>query len=327
MRSFGTRADVAKQLFAAGAGVLAGENPVRRLRKVLRLLSVPRPPGGRADADVLDAGFRALRLPSLTEAPGPACLFVAYAPDGRFFAHTLRYCADLRRQGFKLVLIAVTDRPDLDCLDPGQEVADALVVRENHGYDFAAWASVLRHMPELWGAPELWFANDSVYHAAVPLAATIARARASVAEVVAMTQSAEIAPHFQSYFFLLKEPALRREATRRFWADVRALADKNQVIRDYEVGQKAALEAGGLKVEALFPVPGGEGDNHLHQGWRALLAGGFPFVKAELLRDNPYGADLSAWRDTLAAHGFEVPEIAFHLGARPDGAAALLELR
>ena len=29
----------------------------------------------------------------------------------------------------------------------------------------------------------------------------------------------------------------------------------------------------------------------------------------------------------LSAAGFDVPEIVFHLGARPDGAAGLLELR
>ncbi|MEP9376050.1 rhamnan synthesis F family protein [Aquabacter sp. CN5-332] len=327
MRSFGARAEIAKQLFAAASGVLAGENPVRRLRKALRLLSVPPDTGRGADKDVLDAGFRALRLPSLAEATGPVCLFVAYAPDGRFFAHTLRYCADLKRNGLRLVLIAVTDRPDLDCLDPGPEVADALVVRENHGYDFAAWAACLRYMPELWAAPELWFANDSVYHAAAPLAEMVERVRRSPADVVAMTGSSEIAPHFQSYLFVLKDGALRREGVRRFWGGVRSLADKNQVIRDYEVRQKATLEAEGLKVEILFSAPGGDGDNRLHHGWRALLAAGFPFVKVQLLRDNPYGADLAGWRDALAAHEFDIPEITFHLGARPDGAAALLELR
>ncbi len=327
MRTFGTRAEVAKQLFAAAFGVLAGENPLRRLRKALTLLSVPAPPVPGVDKDVRDAGFRVVRFPPLLQTQGPVCLLVALAPDGRFFPHTLRFCADLRRSGLKLVLIAVTDRPDLACLDPGPDVADAVVVRENHGYDFSAWASTLRHLPEIWSAPEIWFVNDSVYHSTAPLAAAVEQVRTHQADVVGMTGSGEIAPHFQSYFFVLKAAALRNPGVRRFWDEVRSLGDKDQVIRDYEVGQKAALDTAGLSIGILFPASGAGGDNQLHHGWRTLLGAGFPFVKVQLLRDNPYGADLSGWRGEMAGKGFEMPEIAFHLGARPNGAAALLELR
>jgi len=338
----GKRGEIAKQLLLASLGVLRGENPVRRIRKALRLLSRPpepsagdarpsdRPVGGTRPSDrpVGDPGFRAVRLAPLTAALGPVCLFVAFVPDGRPWPHTLRYCADLRRLGLTVILIAVTDRPDLACADPGPDVVDGLVVRENHGYDFAAWAATLRYLPELWAAPELWFVNDSVYHATSSLAPAVARARGSTSDVVAMTESDEIAPHFQSYFFALRGHALASPQVRAFWADVQSLADKNQIIRDYEVRQRAVLEAAGLDVEILFPQdPERAGENQLHHGWRALLAQGFPFVKVQLLRDNPYDADLAGWRAVLDQEGFEVPEIAFHLGSSVNGAAGLLELR
>ncbi len=320
------KTEIAKQLMLAALGVVRGENPIRRIRKALRLLSVAPPPPARADRDLLDAGFRAVRLPSLAEPLGPTCLFVAFAADGRLWDHTLHYCADLRRLGLKVVLIAVTDRPDLQCRDPGPEVADALVVRENHGYDFAAWAATLRYMPELLEAPELWFANDSVYHSPGALAGLVERIRAGAADAVALTESLEIQPHFQSYFFVLRASALAAPAVRGFWSAIASRGDKNEIIRDYEVGQRALLEGAGLTVDILFKDTGAH-RNPLQLGWRALVAAGFPFVKVELLRDNPYGAELAGWREVLAAAGFDVPEIAFHLGARPDGAAGLLELR
>ncbi|OYX14578.1 MAG: hypothetical protein B7Z15_03440 [Rhizobiales bacterium 32-66-8] len=328
----GKRGEIAKQLLLASLGVLRGDNPVRRIRKALRLLSRPpaapgsdRPVGDRG---VLDPGFRAVRLAPMTAALGPVCLFVAFVPDGRPWAHTLRYCADLRRAGLTVILIAVTDRPDLACQDPGPDVVDGLVVRENHGYDFAAWAATLRYLPELWAAPELWFVNDSVYHATSHLLPTLDRVRASSGDGVALTESDEIAPHFQSYFFVLKGQALASPQVRSFWADIVSLADKNHIIRDYEVRQRAVLEAAGLEVEILFPQDRARaGENQLHHGWRTLLEQGFPFVKVQLLRDNPYEADLSGWRATLDAEGFDVPEIAFHLGSTVTGAAGLLELR
>ncbi|TCT07787.1 rhamnan synthesis F family protein [Aquabacter spiritensis] len=326
MRPLSLRAEVAKQLMAGAAGVLAGENPLRRIRKALRLLSAPSEGPAAGDRGVLEAGFRVVRLAPI-ETARPLCLLVTYAPDGRPFPHTLRLCGDLRRAGLTLILIVATDRPDLDCLDPGPDVVDGLVVRANEGYDFAAWAATLRHIPEAWDAAELWFANDSVYHSAPALAELLQRARQSPAAAVALTGSTQIAPHFQSYFFLLKPAALTRAPVREFWWGVRAHADKNAVIRAYEVGQKAMLEAAGVEVDILFPASAGGAENQLQTGWRALLDEGFPFVKIELLRDNPHGADLTGWRDLLAARGFSVEDIAFHLGARADGAAALLALK
>ncbi|MEW6124167.1 MAG: hypothetical protein AB1698_16250 [Pseudomonadota bacterium] len=320
--SFGARLGIAKQLLAAAGDVLAGRNPARRIQSALRRLSAPARPAPSSGTP----GLRILRRDGLDAGDGPVCLFVAYAADGRLFGHTMRYCASLREQGVRLVLVMVTDRSDGDALDPGPHVADAVLARDNEGYDFAAWAAALKALPELWEAPELWFANDSVYHSPRLLSGLSERVRASGADVVALTGSDEVAPHFQSYFFVLKAPPERRGPARDFWAQVRPLAGKLQVIRDYEVRQKSALEAGGLSVEVLFPAPPGT-RNHLQQDWRGLLAAGFPFVKVELLRDNPFRVDLTGWRALLDAQGFDTREIAFHLGTRPSGAAGLMELR
>lgn len=321
--SLSLRLAIAKQFVAAAGCALAGHNPARRVRSALQKLAgvPPAPPSRRLSAPAL----RALRGMDLAGTE-PVCLFVAYAPDGRLFDHTVHYCADLRRAGMRLVLVVVTDRPDLTCRDPGSAAADAVMVRENAGYDFAAWADALRVMPQIWQAREIWFANDSVYHSPRLLGPMVTRARASGADIVALTASSEVAPHFQSYCFMLKAAPERRASARRFWESIAVLEDKLQVIRDYEVGQKSAMEAGGLSVEVLFPLPP-EPRNHLHESWRGLLEAGFPFVKVELLRDNPYRVDLSGWHALMEGQGFDLDPITFHLGARPSGAAALMELR
>ncbi|MFG1478560.1 hypothetical protein V5F53_07805 [Xanthobacter sp. V4C-4] len=317
------RPRAARHLATAALKLLARRDPAFNLRKALSLLQAGRTAvvAGPAGDTEVDAQRLAV-VRALPPGTGPVCLLVSFSPDGRFWPHLLNYAGSLRAAGCRVVLIATTDRADLRCLDPGPQVADAVVVRANHGYDFAAWASVLRLWPGLWESEALWFANDSVYHSPALFPAFAARVAGSAAPAVAATGCDLFAPHVQSYFFVLKRAALERAGTRAFFAGIRALADKDAVIRAYEVPLQAALEAGGARVEVLAQVPGAGNATLTH--WRALLAGGLPLVKVQLLRDNPYKIDLSGWRATLQAGGFDLAALNLHLGAQPLPAAALL---
>lgn len=317
------RPRVARHLATAALKLLAGRDGAHNLRKALTLLQAGSPAAIRApgvDTDVTAQRLSVAR--PLAEGPGPVCLLVSFSPDGRFWPHLLSYGRSLRAAGCRVVLIATTDRADLRCLDPGPDVADAVVVRENHGYDFAAWASVLRLWPWLWQCDALWFSNDSVYHAPGAFSAFAARVAASPAEVVAATASDLFAPHVQSYFFVLKRGALAHSGTRGFFESVRALADKNAVIRTYEVALEGALVQAGATVEVLAPLAGSGNPTLTH--WRELAGAGLPFVKVQLLRENPYKIDLSGWRTAMAVLGYDLPEVELHLGAQTLPAAALL---
>ncbi|MFH3480623.1 rhamnan synthesis F family protein [Xanthobacter variabilis] len=318
------RRRVARHLLTAAGKILVHRNPQRNLRKVLTLLGMmPRSasaPLYTEDTEV-EAQRCVVRRP-LSEGPGPVCLLVTYSPDGRLWPHLVSYARSLRATGCRVVLIATTERTDLCCEDPGPDVVDAVVVRENHGLDFAAWTAVLRLWPWLWETSALWFANDSVYHSPGLFPAFADYVKASTADVVAATGSNQIEPHFQSYFFVLKSGALARRQTRAFFDSVRALVDKDEVIRSYEVKLESALEAAGNRVD-VFYAPRNK-DNPTMKDWRRLNAAGLPFVKVQLLRDNPSGVDLKDWRGHLAQYGFEPDEVQLHLGSLGLRAAALL---
>jgi hypothetical protein len=51
-------------------------------------------------------------------------------------------------------------------------------------------------------------------------------------------------------------------------------------------------------------------------GWRELIDEGFPFLKVQLMRDNPRGADLSDWESFVAARGYDPALIRDYLAAR-----------
>ena len=253
------------------------------------------------------------------------CLFASYLPDGRYTDATLHYMRQLRQAGFYVFALAAVADVDAMFVAPDPAAADAFALRANVGYDFALWAAALRRHPELLRANALLFANDSVFGPLRPLADFVARIDLMDADFIGMTESFQHQRHFQSYFLYFKSAAVSSEAFMRFWLNVRSQPRKSNLIRAYEVSMLAKLEAAGLRGEVLFP----NRDRKLRRmnptihGWRKLNEEGFPFVKIELLRDNPANENLSGWREIVAAHGYDTELISRFFAQRFPEAAAM----
>ncbi|BAF89110.1 glycosyl transferase [Azorhizobium caulinodans] len=318
---------VARYLASAAVKVFTGFDATADLRKALGLMVAPETVEEMPEDKALEGmGRRVVRALAPAD-QRPVCLFVTYSPDGRIWPHVISYCKDLKAGGCRLVMIVTTDRTDLKCYDPGLAVADSLIVLENFGYDFSAWARVLRLWPELWAAPALWFANDSVYNSPSVLASMLERVKRSVADVVALTESTAFRRHFQSYFFVLRPNALASEPVRAFFGEMRAIFDKQKVIETCEVPFPSILSSAGLMVDVLYPLglTDARAANPTLMAWNELLKNGFPFVKVQLLRENPMHVDLSKWRADLKACGFRMDEVEMHVGSHRIPAAALLQ--
>ncbi|WP_419825242.1 glycosyltransferase [Sphingomonas sp.] len=240
------------------------------------------------------------------EAGGEIALYVTHSATGALKPHVARTLRLLIAEGVQVLLIAATERP-LDLPSELLALAAGVIVRENVGYDFAAWAHALHLLPELWSAGTLILANDSVVAADARIAPLIADVRASVADAVALTASLEYRWHAQSYFLALKPAALSSFSLQRFFREVRIAEDKNAVIRDYEVPLAGEIEGAGLRLDILYPAQAAF--NPMLRGWRELVDRGFPFVKVLLLAGAFPDVNVEGWRTTLARAGFDVPLI------------------
>lgn len=245
-------------------------------------------------------------------------ILVTHAPAGRLKPHVRPFIDRFNCSGINVMLVVVADRP-LELLPEEIEAASGIVVRENVGYDFGAWAHALRIEPALYGAATLILTNDSIVPTGDEEAfgAMVARIRQSRADVVGLTASHEYGWHISSYFIALKPKALGSWAFQHFMRDIRYLDDKDAIIRTYEVPFAARMRAGGLRVEALYT--GRYSSNPTLFSWKELVQQGFPFVKLLLLRQQfldsadwpePIKRALTVlrteWRPVLKAAGFDV---------------------
>jgi len=249
---------------------------------------------------ITDAEILCMKAPS---ADNEMALFVTHSPDGYLKPHVLHYLVMLKRHRIDVVLIVAADCPFRESEPELLSMLGGLFVRENKGFDFAAWAHVLRLCPDLFNAPALYLLNDSLFGPTNDLAfgKLLERVRSSEADVVGMTDNYEIEWHIQSYFIVIKRNALISTVVREFFGSVVSFREKDDVIRVYEVKFAPTLKAAGLICEALFPSVDKVNPTVFH--WKRLIRAGFPFVKVQTLRDS-FGSD--DWRSLMAAEGYDV---------------------
>ncbi len=274
-----------------------------RLGRFLPFLR-PKPPHPGGDtADRVPA--RWLRRPRI--APGDRlCLFVMVARDGRLLPHSVDHAAAWHASGYKVVLIVAVDVFDTPIDLAPVAFAHAVVLRINRGYDFGAWAAAIRRLRrKLHRCAVVALANDSVLGPSARFDAMVRRAEASPAELIGLVASNEVQPHFQSFVLFFKPGAIGAEVFRRFWHDVRS-GDRRYVIDHYELQLLARFSEAGVRAEAMF-LPGEPQDgNPTLTRWRELLDACFPYIKVQLLRDNPFDSSLTDWRAAARHSGFDL---------------------
>jgi O-antigen biosynthesis protein len=297
--------DRARHLYAA-ADALEGNAPpaiAEQPASVEEAAAEPAPPPPAAPRRAWEARLQVVK--TLPVDGREVALFVTHSATGAIKPHVRTYAAALEAQGIAVLLIAVADR-ELSIRPELLDTVSGAVVRDNAGYDFAAWAHILHLHPELYAAPTLYLVNDSLFGPAAgdAFADMLARVRASDADLIGLTESHEYRWHVQSYFLALKPRLLGTMRLHHFLGDVRIHDDKDAVIRGYEVRFAEEMEGAGARIEILFPSPAPL--NPTLHGWRGLIVDGFPFVKLLPLRGHFPEVDLTGWRELLADAGFDM---------------------
>ena len=279
---------------------------------MLNGMDLGRPAPLTDDDSVSEARASVVKMRCLKRSPlgvRPIALFVTFAAAGRIKGHVPSYVEALARQGIDVVLIVAAPEPKTIIPESLIKICAAVYVRENAGFDFAAWAHVITTEPGVLLAPILYLTNDSIVGPVNQnaFANVIEAIGESDEDVVGLTDNRFYAWHLQSFLIAIKHRCLISEAFQAFWRDVVNKNNKDAVIRAYEITFTARLVAAGFSAKALFPMETKSpfAGNRTILDWKGLLDQGFPFVKASLLigeHRKTAGVDV---RKTLNQRGFE----------------------
>jgi hypothetical protein len=241
---------------------------------------------------VASAARCTIRVPIKGASVDELCLFVTHAPNATLKPHVVDHINALLEAGIHVVLIANTD-VGLSELEVCQDLATRLygcLIRENVGYDFAAWAHAHSLIDPGLIRQRLYLINDSIVG---PLdirvyRALLQRIRDSRADAVGLTCNPDPHPHLQSYYLVFNERLLRSATYGSLMNRIVNLPLKQNVIDCYEIWLSPCLEQRGFVTAAIFPNLSKEPPplrNDTITAWRQLFDLGFPFIKSAVLLD------------------------------------------
>lgn len=241
--------------------------------------------------------------PELNRAKKVAIL-AHWDPDQHVAPYVLHYAAAINRLGYQVILASAA-APRLD--GAGRHFA-AVVYRTCQGYDFTSWKAALQSFPALYQCEELLLVNDSVFAPISDLAPLCADMAAVDCDFWGVLESHAIHPHLQSWWLIFRKNTLAHPAFKAFWEQVRPVREKSEAVRQ-ETRLGAWLQQHGLRGASRFPQScfraGARRLNPSHYAWDKLLATGrFPFLKRELLFENPYAVPLTRIPTLLHAAGY-----------------------
>lgn len=261
------------------------------------------------------------------------CVFVHYDRGGVVRPHARRYLDALVAEGYSIVFVSNSPIGP-EGIDHLTGECTRILLRSNRGYDFGAYRDGILSLDLAAGRiGQLLLANDSVYAPLAPLAGVFDTMDFTVADIWAATDSWQHRYHLQSYLIGFGPLALSHPGFLAFWRQVRNAKSKWAVVKHYEIGMTRVMQAAGLRCAAVFdyqslmrraetiletevePRPhtmaallrtSAERAARIaaHRGaanpvvdlWLLLVEAGCPFLKRELLRDDPNRVpDLFAW--------------------------------
>ncbi|MBM4377578.1 MAG: hypothetical protein FJ095_21085 [Deltaproteobacteria bacterium] len=247
-------------------------------------------------------------------------IFAHYDAQNEVKRYVLHYLEALRTVCDDIIFVSTSPLPESE-VGKLTSTCGTVHLKDNVGLDFGMWRHALERI-DLGAWDELVLANSSVFGPVTPLAVTFAQMAPVTCDFWGMTNNHDIAPHIQSYFLVFRRAALASEAFKRFWECVLPYKNKRQIIMNYEVGLSTFLVENGLRPALVAPVEElpvplwrrkkrWKASNATCSFPRLLLEEGVPFVKVELLRDNPVGVPLAPVYRWMERRGYDLGLVEF----------------
>jgi rhamnosyltransferase len=233
------------------------------------------------------------------------CLFAHFDKDNIIDEYVVHYIKNLFSLKIDIIFISnckfLKDRE----IDKIKSSCKKIIIRKGRARDFGSWKIGIGVLGEdIKNYDYLILANDSVYS---PLNNNLKKILSffenSQYDGFGITDSYEVKYHLQSYFLIFKKNIITSKVFNNFWQNFYFFNRKRTIIKKYEIGLSQKLIKYGFKLGAYYDYWSlissinkshpyyslivNNFVNPTHFLWDKLLEKGCPFIKIELLRDNP----------------------------------------
>ncbi len=228
-------------------------------------------------------------------------LFVHYNKDNKLSDRVV-FTLEKLRPTFDTVVIISNSKLSAKNKSSLSKLSDMLILRENKGFDFAAWRDGMEKFgwPKLKKYDSLTLMNDTCHGPLRPLdeyyekfdkrkgvdfwGATIYR---STTNGMPGTDG-PVPEHIQSYFMTFKQNVVKSRVFSGFWKKVQNHTDITDVIAEYEVKLTDILTSGGFKYDSIINTtnPVFSSPHMINPAFQdpvQLLKQGFPFIKLKAI--------------------------------------------
>lgn len=179
------------------------------------------------------------------------CYFSTYDKDSIVDEYVFYYLEQVKKSGFKIVVIVSSSYISKDDLKRLKLLTIAIIHRSNYGLDFFSWKIGIEAVPINDNMQKILFANDSVYGPFEPLDTYFEKMENIYYDAVGMTDSWEFNYHMQSYFLYIKKNIIKSGILQQFFSSVEVQPSKQKIVMKYEVGFSQLLMKYGFKIGAL----------------------------------------------------------------------------
>ena len=239
------------------------------------------------------------------------CIFAHYDNKNKISARVLFYLNALFNENIDIVFVSTSNDLPQDELKKIEHIVSKIILRKNIGYDFGSWRTGYQCIQGINKYKNLFLVNDSIIGPVNSLSDMLHEMSARNYNLWGVTDNYEIEYHIQSYFLCFDNIVLKSNFLDEFMSRICVLKDKQSVINEYEVGLSRLAVEWGFEIGAYcgYDEILGYVNNTKHK-YRDMLSEKCvnttlwlpcvlletfksPFIKIELLRDNPNNIDLT----------------------------------
>lgn len=225
-------------------------------------------------------------------------LYVHFNKLGRISPHVLFQLEQLRSLYTRVLFISNSPISQTDhnqLRKPG--LVDEIVIRENKGFDFAAWRDGMNHLgwEQLVTYDSITLMNDTCFGPIWDFQPAFLKMEADEQVdfwgLTNFRETQEFPEHLQSYFLTFKKEVLSGPVFIDFWQSIQEFEDVQDVIDNYESRVTTYFLEQGFRYKALFDTTQESTEGMLHPDFtyynpRRILEVKLPFLKVKALDAN-----------------------------------------